>query len=147
MPEQRVKPEDEGGPCEWGIPGESQVPDSAPIILLPMASAPQPMAWAGALWVLKPRKRPSPTVVGESTVSLRAGYSEPCGGGMPSGFRDPKAVLGEWAVRSGTEPPFALPFLVAAPAPVFLALPGHLTFDWVDPRTLTEEGEREATPL
>ena len=66
---------------------------------------------------------------------------------MPSGFRDPKAVLGERAVSSGMEPPFALPLLGVAPAPVFLAFPGHLTFDWVDPRMLTEEGEREASPL
>ena len=83
-----MKPEDEGGPCEWGIKGESQVPDSAPLILFPMASAPQPMAWAGAVRVGLPRKRPSPTVLGKSTWSVRAGYSEPCGGGMPSGFRD-----------------------------------------------------------
>ena len=76
-----------------------------------------------------------------------AGYPEPCGGGIPSGFRDPEAVLGEGAVRSGMEPLFAQPLLVAAPALVFLALPGRLTFDWVDPRTLTKEGEREASPL
>ena len=66
---------------------------------------------------------------------------------MPSGFRDHEEVLGEWAMRSRMEPLFALPLLVAAPALVFLALPVRLTFDWVDPRTLTEEGEREASPL
>ena len=53
--------------------------------------------------------------------------------GMPSGFRDPEAVLGERAVRSRMEPLFALPLLVVTPAPVFLALSGRLTFDWKHP--------------
>ena len=50
-------------------------------------------------------------------------------------------------MRSGTELPLALPLLVAASALVFLDLPGRLILDWVDPRTLIEEGEREGSLL
>ena len=43
-PEQRVKPEDEDGHTERGIPGEPQFAGSALAICLPIARAPSPMA-------------------------------------------------------------------------------------------------------
>ena len=134
-PEQRVKPEDEGRPCELGIPGESKVPDSAPSILSPMASAPQPMAWAGA-------------VVGESYGRCGPGTLSRVEGRCPSPrLQRPRggAGRGSGALRNGaTLCPASLGRFLA---PVFLALHGRLTFDWVDPRTLIEEGERAASPL
>ena len=60
---------------------------------------------------------------------------------MPSGCSDPEAGWREGRVRSRLEPPLALLLLVIAPAQAFFAFMGHLTFDWVDPRTLTKEEE------